>query len=106
MSNTPPQDTTPSAEEIIVLVPLCDTAKLLLPYAETVMRSNGHNLGAICKCVAAALVCSVWDLCVYQVPTNILTEGYEAAYAIFDNRTKQSIFLGYYGVVYITEDMP
>jgi hypothetical protein len=109
MSNTPPQVPTPSVEaeaaedstyfSTVVLIPLCDTAKLLLPAPKLFNRINGHDLGAVCKYVAVSLVCSVWDLCVYQVPTFILIEGYEAAYAVFDNRTKEGMFLGYYGVM-------
>ena len=83
----------------VVLVPLCDTAKLLLPAPKLFNRINGHDLGAVCKYVSVALVCSVWDLCVYQVPTQVLIEGYEAAYAVFDNRTSLGTFLGYYGVI-------
>ena len=83
----------------VVLVPLCDTAKLLLPAPKLFNRINGHDLGAVCKYVSVALVCSVWDLCVYQVPTQVLIEGYEAAYAVFDNRTSLGTFLGYYGVM-------
>jgi hypothetical protein len=110
MSKISPEIPTLSTESTVcnttvVLMPLDDTAKLLIPYAEAYNRINNHDLGVVCKAVATELGCSVLDLCAYKVPNSVLIERYgssvyESVYAVFDSRhVSQHKFLGYYGLL-------
>ena len=67
--------------ETVAVVALDDTGRLLIPQVVTYTSIGGHDLGAVCNVVAGSLLCSVWDLCVYQVPSIALdTEVYRAVY--------------------------
>jgi hypothetical protein len=91
----------PLSIDRVTVVALDDTARLLLPQCNVHERVNGHDLGVVCNVIAGALLCSVWDLSVYQVPPIALEMSFfQSAYAAFDSRNKSYIFLGYYGITW------
>jgi len=94
--------------ETVAVVALDDTGRLLIPQVVTYTSIGGHDLGAVCNVVAGSLLCSVWDLCVYQVPSIALdTEVYRAVYGIFRSSSPgEHLFIGYYGVMTIEEEEP
>jgi hypothetical protein len=87
--------------DLVHVFPLDDISRLLMPNGYGYHQNNkGHYFGAVCTAVSSELNCSVWDLSVYQVPTNVINENaYNAVYAVFDKRNPlQHVFLGYYAV--------
>ena len=94
--------------ETVAVVALDDTGRLLIPQVVMYTSIGGHDLGAVCNVVAGSLLCSVWDLCVYQVPSIALdTEVYRAVYGIFRSSSPgEHLFIGYYGVMTIEEEEP
>ena len=90
-----------SRADVVCVYALDDISKLLIPGGyELNQQPADHYFGGVCKAVSTTLGCSVWDLSVYQVPKEVIQgPSWQAVYAVFDNRNKQHIFLGYYGVV-------
>jgi len=94
--------------ETVAVVALDDTGRLLIPQVVTYTSIGGHDLGAVCNVVAGSLLCSVWDLCVYQVPSIALETGVcRSVYGIFRSSSPgEHLFIGYYGVMTIEEEEP
>lgn len=90
----------------VAVVPLEDVSKLLMPLPVVSNRVNNHDLGVVCQAVAGALLCSVWDLVVYQVPPIALDwDIFKSVYAIFRSSSPgEHLFIGYYGVEELTEE--
>jgi len=90
----------------VAVVPLEDVSKLLMPLPVVCNRIGNHDLGVVCQAVAGALLCSVWDLVVYQVPPVALDwDIFKSVYAIFRSSSPgEHLFMGYYGVEELKEE--
>ena len=90
----------------VAVVPLEDVSKLLMPLPVVCNRIGNHDLGVVCQAVAGALLCSVWDLVVYQVPPIALDwDIFKSVYAIFRSSSPgEHLFIGYYGVEELKEE--
>ena len=90
----------------VAVVPLEDVSKLLMPLPVVCNRIGNHDLGVVCQAVAGALLCSVWDLVVYQVPPIALDwDIFKSVYAIFRSSSPgEHLFMGYYGVEELKEE--
>jgi hypothetical protein len=90
----------------VAVVPLDDVSKLLMPFPVISNRVGVHDLGVVCQAVAGALLCSVWDLVVYQVPRVALDfDLFAGVYAVFRSSSPgEHLFIGYYGIEVLKEE--